>query len=296
MDLAGLAARLLDIPPETIALLPRGLAVRYRAIPLELQRKRLCLVMADPADLAALDEIAFITGYVIKPLVAPEVRLMQALARYYQVELDARYQQIIDQIDAPRPAEALPAAEEEKFEALEEAELVDEAEWSRQIEHYGIDTLSQELAAAGDREAIAAALIRYFSEAYDCAALFLVRHDLATGWMGRCGGRVLDDLPRITIPLGQPSVLKAVSSGGGSYLGPLEKTPLNARLLSGIGGQTPDAVLVLPLHLAGRLVAILYLSSASRPLQEGVVEAQRLLAKAAMAFEVLILRDKILMS
>ena len=61
--------QLLHIPAETIQRLPQELALKYAAIPLSLEKKRLNLVMADPNDLKAIDEIAFITGYIINPMV-----------------------------------------------------------------------------------------------------------------------------------------------------------------------------------------------------------------------------------
>ena len=91
---------LLNIPDETIALIPKEMALKYRVIPLELQQRRLSLVMSDPADLAAVDEISFITGFVIKPMIAPEFRLLQALNLYYGLHINTRFQQIIDHSSA----------------------------------------------------------------------------------------------------------------------------------------------------------------------------------------------------
>jgi len=105
------AERLLAISAETIQLIPRDLALTYRVIPLHRDKKRLYLVMADPADLKAIDEISFITGFIVKPVIAPEVRLIQALGKYYGFEVDHRYQQIIGRIEqeksAARPAPAV---------------------------------------------------------------------------------------------------------------------------------------------------------------------------------------------
>ncbi len=42
--------QLLHIPPDIINLLTRELALKYGAIPLSLERKRLSLVMSDPPD------------------------------------------------------------------------------------------------------------------------------------------------------------------------------------------------------------------------------------------------------
>ncbi|HUD71689.1 MAG TPA: hypothetical protein VMQ62_06965 [Dongiaceae bacterium] len=88
-DVAGTpyapAARLEHIPPETIALVPARLAAQYRVIPIALEGRRLKLAMRDPRDLIALDEIAFMTGMTIEPLVSTDFRIQKGLARYYQV-------------------------------------------------------------------------------------------------------------------------------------------------------------------------------------------------------------------
>ena len=98
--------QLLTIPQETIDLLPRDLAIKYGVIPLKLEKKRLSLVMSDPADLKAIDEIGFITGFIIRPLITPEVRLAQALSKYYQADMPPRYQHIIEIIEAKKQAAA----------------------------------------------------------------------------------------------------------------------------------------------------------------------------------------------
>ena len=91
--------RLLAIPPQIIELVPRHIAVAYRVIPLHREKTRLYLVMSDPTDLKAIDDISFVTGLIIKPVIAPEVRLVQALGKYYGLEVDQRYQQIVERIE-----------------------------------------------------------------------------------------------------------------------------------------------------------------------------------------------------
>lgn len=91
-----------NISEETIAVLPKGLALKYQAIPLKLEKKKLALVMSDPSDLKAVDEISFATGFIIRPVIAPEVRLMQALALYYGAEVPSRYLQIAKRLETER--------------------------------------------------------------------------------------------------------------------------------------------------------------------------------------------------
>ncbi len=109
-DLARFLSRKLSVPyaspehlkyikAETIAVLPQSLALKYQAIPLKCDKKKLALAMVDPADLKAVDEISFATGFIIRPVVAPEVRLMEALAHYYGAEIPPRYRQIIKNLE-----------------------------------------------------------------------------------------------------------------------------------------------------------------------------------------------------
>ena len=108
------ADRLLNIPEEIISLIPRDIAVNYGVIPIHKDKKRLYLVMSDPADLKSIDEISFRTGFIINPVTAPEVRLVQALGKYYGHEVDQRYLQIIERIEreklkaTPEPRTAKP--------------------------------------------------------------------------------------------------------------------------------------------------------------------------------------------
>jgi len=88
-----------NIPRYVVQALPQKLAVKYSAVPLRLEDKTLAVAMIDPKDLAATDEIGFVTGYRIDPWVAPEVRVYQAMERYYDVPRKLRYVTICRQLD-----------------------------------------------------------------------------------------------------------------------------------------------------------------------------------------------------
>lgn len=311
--------KLLTIPAETIALLPRELALKYKAIPLSLEKKRLNLVMADPSDLAAIDNIAFITGYVIKPLITPELRLAQALGQYYQMEISPRYQKLIERLSAEaaatpqsakieiapeapaaeapvpptakrRPAAAAPPpAVEIVEEPAEEQPLVS------RLRQFSPDAVSHALAKVEDREEIATSLIGYLGERFSCAALFVVRNEIATGWRACRRGKELENFEELHIPFAQASVLKTVTEGKSFYLGPIADTPLNRQLLKGLRGNGRGPVLIMPMIVLGRVVGVLYLEGDGQDLSQRVSEIQRLLMKAALAFELLVCREKILL-
>lgn len=323
---------LLNIPDETIALIPKEMALKYRVIPIELKQKRLSLVMADPADLAAVDEISFITGYVIKPHIAPEFRLLQALSLYYGLNISPRYQHIIDHMDAeaaaaiqaappqepPPGSNAFPvnisvaSGEPEKILDLEEevlhpvdAEAVEiapaensepeEGTWAEKIQHYAIGEISRRLAFVEDREEIAAIVLESLAQEFSRTALFIVRGEEASGWRAYQQNNEIPQFDMVHIPFARPSVLKTVTEGKSYYLGPLAANPLNERILTGLGGNVPEAALVMPLVVLGKVVDILYLEGGQSDLADKLPEVQRLLTKAALAFELLICRDKILL-
>lgn len=339
--------QLLSIPSATIALLPRDLALKYKSIPLALEKKRLHLVMADPSDLAAIDNIAFITGYVVKPLITPEFRLIQALGQYYQMEISPRYQKILARLNAepspprivapPEPAPVVPplppleappepftpfaeaeselwpeelpplpampdelavptpAAAPGEMEEVEPLEDVDVA-LAQRVASLSPAQVSRALARVEDRDEIAGVLLDFLSREFSVAALFIVRGDVASGWKAFRDGREVSGFDQLHIPYARPSVLKTVSEGKSFYLGPLADTPLNARLVEVLGGKAPTAALLMPVVIMGRVVDVIYLEGDGQDLSGRVSEVQKLLVKAAYAFEMLICREKILLS
>ena len=79
--------------PEVANLLPRGVVRRYEVIPLKREGERLWLVMLDPYNLAAIDDIRFITGFSQITVVA----CVEAdFKRYIQDHLDTN--SLIDEI------------------------------------------------------------------------------------------------------------------------------------------------------------------------------------------------------
>jgi type IV pilus assembly protein PilB len=79
------AVNLADITIEEtlLKLLPANLAQKNFAIPVSKRGRILTVVMLNPADIQALEDIRFSTGYEIAPAVAPESAILKAIDRYY---------------------------------------------------------------------------------------------------------------------------------------------------------------------------------------------------------------------
>ena len=80
------AGQLKSVTKATLDLIPVKIAQRYQVIPLVRDNRRLTVAITDPGDLLALDELAFVTGCVIEPLLASERTLLNALEKYYGVQ------------------------------------------------------------------------------------------------------------------------------------------------------------------------------------------------------------------
>lgn len=87
------------IPRSVIRMLPPRTVEKVHAIPFEKHGKTLTVAMIDPADLPTLDEVAFASGCRIDPWVAPEVRILQAMERYYDIPRRQRYIAVCKDLD-----------------------------------------------------------------------------------------------------------------------------------------------------------------------------------------------------
>jgi len=71
------------VDPEILSLIPRSVAVRYSALPLHREGKKLVTVMAEPQNLTALDELRFISGMEISPRLGFGDDIRAAIDRCY---------------------------------------------------------------------------------------------------------------------------------------------------------------------------------------------------------------------
>jgi hypothetical protein len=384
---------LMSVSPDVIRLVPKELAEKYMIIPLSREKKRLTLAMLDPSDLSIIDEISFVTGYFIIPVIAPELRLLQALEKHYDIKRNPRYIQLADR---SKERQRLRRQEKADEEALIEAELIDlslqqemdefievmeetgppaepvriespigepvavepelaaaaEAEplWAVPAEtepvsaespiaepvevepeitaafvaepvtaepplaepfevepeiatafaaepvRFTMESLSEALTEAKDRDDIADILVAYLGQEFDRVVLFMVKGTVVCGWRALRDNKAIPGIEDLQISLDVPSVLKVVTDGKSFYLGAIPDTPDNAGMLAGIGGDAPSSVLLIPLMLMGRVIAIVYLDGGKVPVANRLADLQKLVGKAAIAFEILILKNKILMA
>jgi type IV pilus assembly protein PilB len=66
-----------------IKLVPTETARKYQIIPLSRSGSTLTIAMTDPTNVFAMDDIKFMTGYTVEPVVASEVAISDAIEKYY---------------------------------------------------------------------------------------------------------------------------------------------------------------------------------------------------------------------
>jgi len=326
--------QLMNIAPQVIRLLPEEAVRKYRVVPIALNNRKLSLAMADPADFATIDEISFVTGYTVVPLITPEIRLVCALEKYYNIKRALRYIPVAGggrgrarvspppaSFPAPPPvlhlAPRATAASRQNDDDIFDLPPLDDLDCFGLMEEvpapvppplaggglqrelkqdFSLDAVLQGLAQAHDRHQIAELIVGYSARQFSRAALFVVKGNQATGWIAQTGAKPRPGFAALEISLKEPSVLKTVTESKTYYLGALPISPCNSRMCAALGGDPPPNQLLAPLIMMGRVVAILYVDGGNRHLDESIPEVQKLLAKASMAFEILILKSKILLT
>src|SRR5580765_3472751 len=72
-----------EIDPNVIRLIPQDTALRYQVVPLSRVGSVLTIAMTDPTNVFAMDDVKFMTGFNVEPVVASESAIAEAISRFY---------------------------------------------------------------------------------------------------------------------------------------------------------------------------------------------------------------------
>jgi type IV pilus assembly protein PilB len=112
---------------QALALVKEDLARKYAALPIEIEgRKTLIVAMADPLNVAALEDLRFHSGMFIKPVLGLPSQIQEAIERYYHI--DNSMNEVINNIISSEDELVVAQVKEEdsRTEAIDE--LMREAE------------------------------------------------------------------------------------------------------------------------------------------------------------------------
>src|SRR5687768_8288068 len=116
-----------EIDGDVVKLVSRDVCEKHRIIPVSRSGSSLIVAMSDPTNLNAIDDIKFLTGFNVEPVVSSETAIQAAIERYYAAgpsyeEVMADFDLGDDDIDFSSEEEDINAVELEK--ASEDAPVV----------------------------------------------------------------------------------------------------------------------------------------------------------------------------
>lgn len=107
-----------QIDPTAAQTISDTLARRYQALPIRWDDGKLVVVMADPSNVFAIDDIRTLTGYEVKTVVSTRSQVIDAIDRYHRLDAEA------DNLSAEAADEADDETTEELQAAIEDAPIV----------------------------------------------------------------------------------------------------------------------------------------------------------------------------
>lgn len=115
-----------QVDPSLLSLVPQSLCMRQLILPLRVQSKRLRLAMVDPMDINLIDELGFMSGFTIQPVIA-EAKQMQLKLTEIFGEPENDVEELTTKIGSDDPYEGIEIVlDDEDNETLEQ--LLDSSE------------------------------------------------------------------------------------------------------------------------------------------------------------------------
>ena len=303
-----------NVPQETINLISKDLVEKYKVFPVEVSNKGLSLVMMDPTDLDLISEISFRTNMHIRPVVAPEIRLVFAFEKYYGIEKDLRYISLKNAASSKATTEStaremkelatsLEAEEYGMLEGLEFVTIEEEIEPDVEGAHpvpieediirkYTVDEISKDMARSEDREEVAQHMIDYINQKFSTAAIFVLWDKYAVGWKASGPSTFVKTVKDMKLAISDHMPFKRVHDTKQCYLGPCRNSPVNKTNSS----SDTDSELIMPIIMGDNVVSFLYVCGAEEALKEALIDYNCIASKASLAFEMLVIKNKIMMT
>jgi hypothetical protein len=145
------------------------------------------------------------------------------------------------------------------------------------------------LRAVNTREDIARALLHYMAQMAPRAALFVVRRKMLVGYDGKGVPLDLRALRQLRFPMQAPSLFRDVIQSRLPYRGSMENTPVFS-VLTGFLGELPGDIILFPISVREKVVAVLYADGLTKPVPDAILLA--VVREAGRAYERIILESK----
>ena len=216
-----------SLQADALPLVPRKLAQRFKVCPWRVRGRTLFLGMVDPGDHAAVAHIGYSLGYIVRPLVVPEFRMVQLLRDHYGVDERWRY--------ADTRAAATAAAEARDPVAA-----------------------AARLDAAATRDEVVAAVLALGRCYFRRVVFFIVRDPWVLGWDGAGEGMDRARAAALRIPLDLPSVFQGVTRNRTTFVGRPGPEETDRAFLEAIGKKPGTTAALFPVAVRGRVVNLVW--------------------------------------
>ena len=107
-----------EISEDVIKRIPSDIARKYMLIPITRTGSTLTVAMADPTNIYALDDIKFLTGLNVEPVVASELSIKKAIDKYYGSETQIELRKVVEDLEGD-------FGEDADLEVVEDEEEID---------------------------------------------------------------------------------------------------------------------------------------------------------------------------
>jgi len=87
-----------DVDQGVLKLIPYKIAKKYEILPVSRSGATLTIAMADPTNVAVIDDIKFLTGYNVEPVLASDKQIRESIQKYYGTSYDMQMKQVMEQL------------------------------------------------------------------------------------------------------------------------------------------------------------------------------------------------------
>src|SRR3979409_1316939 len=117
-----------EVDASVIKLIPQDTAVRYQIVPLSRVGSTLTIAMTDPTNVFAMDDIKFMTGFNVEPVVASETAIAEAISKFYgEVQSGEELDKVMKDLSAEDAADVELASEEQETNLADLERAAEEA-------------------------------------------------------------------------------------------------------------------------------------------------------------------------
>ncbi len=117
-----------EVDTAVIKLIPQDTAVRYQIVPLSRVGSTLTIAMIDPTNVFAMDDIKFMTGFNVEPVVASETAIAEAISKFYgSAESEEALSKVMKDLAAEEAGDLELAADEQETSLAELEKAAEEA-------------------------------------------------------------------------------------------------------------------------------------------------------------------------